>query len=79
MRYLLGIIAIGIGFVIIWKSEWFLVQFGRIPWAEEHLGAEGGTRLFYKLIGLAVIFLAFLYMGGFIQGIILWIFAPTLR
>ncbi|MBI4133238.1 hypothetical protein HY478_01345 [Candidatus Uhrbacteria bacterium] len=79
MRYVIGIIAILIGFVIIWKAEWFLTQFGRIPWAEEHLGADGGTRLFYKLLGLAIIFIAFLYMSGAAEGIILRIFAPTLR
>lgn len=74
MRYLFGIIAIFIGFVIIWKSEWLFQQFGRIDWAEIHLGADGGTRLFYKLLGLAVIIIAFLYMGGFIEGLLISIF-----
>lgn len=78
MRYVIGLVFVLVGFVVVWKSEWFLTQFGRIPWAEEHLGTEGGTRLFYKLIGIAVILISFLYMGGFIEGIILRIFAPTL-
>lgn len=79
MRYIFGIIGIIIGFVIIWKSEWLLQQFGRFSWAEEHLGTSGGTRMFYKLIGMAIIILSFIYMGGFLEGILLRLFAPTLR
>lgn len=77
MRIILGLIGIIVGFLIIWKSEWFLQNFGRVDWAEEKL--SGGSRLFYKLVGLAVIIISFLYMGGFVEGILLWVFAPTLR
>jgi len=38
-----------------WKSEWILNNFGRVAWAEKHLGMEGGTRLFYKLLGIVII------------------------
>ena len=79
MRYIFGFIAIAVGFLMIWKSEWLLNQFGRIAWAEEKLGADGGTRLFYKLLGVCVILIAFLVMGGFIEGILLAIFAPALH
>lgn len=74
MRYIFGIIAILIGFIIIWQSEWMLQNFGRIDWAEIHLGADGGTRLFYKLLGLIIIIIAFLYMSGFIEGLLISIF-----
>lgn len=77
MRYVLGFIAIGIGFLLVWKSDWMMENFGRIPWADEHLGADGGTRLFYKLIGLAIIVLAFFFMFGIGQAILRAIFAPT--
>lgn len=77
MRFVFGFIFILVGFVLVWKSEWFLNQFGRIPWAEEHLGSDGGTRLFYKLLGVVVILLSFFYMGGFIEGFLLWVFVPT--
>ena len=79
MRYLFGFFAIAVGFLIIWKSEWMLVNFGRIDWAEQHIGSDGGTRIFYKLLGVCIILIAFLIMGGFIEGILLAIFAPTLR
>ena len=76
MRFFLGIIFIAFGFLIIWKSEWIFSNFGRVDWAEEHLGTEGGTRLLWKLIGLTVIFLALLYMFGMLEGIIGAIFSP---
>ena len=77
MRIIFGLAGVVVGFLIIWKSEWFLQNFGRVDWAEEHL--SGGSRLFYKLVGLAIIVISFLYMGGFVEGILLWVFAPTLR
>ncbi|MFA6588660.1 MAG: hypothetical protein WCT08_06390 [Patescibacteria group bacterium] len=64
MKYFVGIILIGIGFVIIWKSDWLMNNLGRIDWAEQHLGMDGGTRLLYKLIGVVLIIGAFLLMGG---------------
>ena len=63
-RYIIGIIFIAIGVVMIIFSEKLLQTFGRIRWAEQHLGMEGGTRLFYKLLGMAVILFAFMLMSG---------------
>ncbi len=77
MRIILGLIGVAVGFLIVWKSEWLLQNFGRVDWAEEKL--SGGSRLFYKLVGLAIIVIAFLYMGGFVEGILLWIFVPHSR
>lgn len=79
MRFFLGFVGIAVGFVLIWQSNWIVNNFGRIDWAEIHLGTEGGTRLFWKLIGLGVIFLAMLYMFGLVEGIIWWIFSPLFR
>jgi hypothetical protein len=64
MIYIVGIILIAVGFVIIWKSNWLMDNMGRIEWAEAHLGSDGGTRMFYKLIGVAIILLSFLLMSG---------------
>lgn len=52
LRVLGGLLIIIGGIVMVIKTEWFLVNFGRIDWAERHLGFEGGTRLFYKLLGV---------------------------
>ncbi len=78
MRYFLGIIFIGIGFLIVWKSDWFMENFGRIEFAEKYLGSGwGGTRVFYKLLGILIIIIAFMYMSGLLQSILGSIFSPT--
>jgi hypothetical protein len=79
MRYVLGTIVIGLGFLITWKSDWIMNNFGRIAWAEQHLGTEGGTRVFYKILGVIIIILSFLYMGGVIQSILRSIFKSSIN
>lgn len=79
MKYVIGTICICIGFVIIWKSDWLMNNFGRIAWAEEHLGMDGGTRLFYKLLGIIIIVFAFMFMSGAMQSILGAIFGNTTK
>jgi len=71
-----GVILFVIGPLLIVKSEWFLENFGRIGWAEEHLGTEGGTRLFYKLLGILFIFFGLTMIFGLFGGIVNFIFSP---
>ncbi len=74
MRVVLGIIAIVVGFIIVWKSEWMLRNLGSVGWAEAHLGTEGGSRLFYKLIGILIIvagtFAATNLLGGILNAVL---------
>lgn len=56
LRILLGIIVMVIGFYMVKKTEVFLEWFGSIPFAEDKFG-PGGTRFFYKLLGVAITFL----------------------
>lgn len=74
MKYIAGILAIVVGIILVVKTEWFVENFGSNAWAEEHLGSSGGTRLLYKLIGVALIALAFMGMTGLLGEIILGIF-----
>ena len=75
--YLVTIIAIiAIGAALVIKTEWIYSFTGPIDWAEEHLGSEGGTRIFIKLLGVAIILGAFLWVTGFLQHIVLAIFRP---
>ena len=73
-RVLIGFGIIVFGALLIIKTEWLLSAFGRITWAEEKLGAEGGTRVFYKLLGMGCIVLAFMIMSGKIFTLLDWIF-----
>ena len=78
MRYFLGIIIISAGFLMVWKSDWLVNNLGTIEFAEKYLGSGfGGTRLFYKLLGIAIIVLAFMYMSGGLESILGNIFSPT--
>lgn len=74
-----GLIMLAVGFVFMVKTEWILRINGRIMWAEMHLGSSGGTRLFYKLIGLLFIFIAFLLITGLADNFFLWLFGPIFR
>lgn len=74
MNYFFGILAIVVGTFLVIKTEWMIASFGRSAWAEEHLGTSGGTRLMYKLIGIAMIIIAMLGMTGYLGNIIIGIF-----
>jgi hypothetical protein len=67
MNIIIGLIAAVIGFLMVWKTEWIVINFGRINWAEEHLGSDGGTRIFYKLLGTLIIITGFGIITGLFQ------------
>jgi hypothetical protein len=75
-RIIVGIVGIVIGSIMVIRSEWLLSFFGRINWAEIHLGSEGGTRLLYKLIGILAIIISLMIMTGMIEGLLFAIFNP---
>jgi len=78
MRYFIGVLLVLAGLVLILKTEWFIQNFGTNAWAEAHLGYNGGTRLMYKLIGLAFIFFGFLaitnLLNAFLMGTVVKLF-----
>lgn len=78
MKIIFGILAIALGVVIVIKSDWFVENFGTIAWAEEHLGTSGGSRLMWKLIGLAFIIVSLMIMTNLLQMIVLGFFGPML-
>lgn len=71
MRYIIGTIMIVIGVLVILKTEWFVQNFGTSAWAEEKLGTSGGTRLLYKLIGIAFIFFGMLAVTNLLNNFLL--------
>ena len=71
MKYFAALVAIVVGMFLIIKTEWFIENFGTNSWAEEHMGTSGGTRLFYKLVGLAMIVFAMLGVTGLLGNLIM--------
>lgn len=75
-RLVFGLIAMSIGFLMVYKTEWILELVGRIYFAEKNFG-PGGTRVFYKMLGTLIILLGFLFItnlfdvivGGFLTRI----------
>lgn len=79
MNIIFGLLLIGLGFVIVLKSEWLLSNFGRIAFFEDKMGTEGGSRLGYKLIGIVMIFIGVLVLTGMIKGFALWVLSPLMQ
>ena len=55
-RILLGLAIIALGYLMCAKTNWFYDILGPVAWAERNF-VSGGTRLFYKLLGMAIIVL----------------------
>lgn len=77
MKYFIGIAAIVVGILFVVKSEWLINNFGANEWAETHLGTSGGSRLMYKLIGIAMIIISVLIMTNLAQEIFLSVMGKT--
>ena len=70
-----GIFLILAGIAMVIKSDWFLKNFGSIPWAEEKLG---GSLFFYKLLGILFIFIGLTLIFNLFGGIVLFVFGPLI-
>ena len=70
-----GTIGIIVGSLIIIYTDWIVRNFGRNAWAERHMGMSGGSRLFYKLIGLVIIIISLMGATGLLGGVILNLFS----
>ncbi len=68
MKFILGLIIIAAGVFFVWKTETMLRTFGRIGWAEEHMQIQGGSRMWYKLIGILAIIIGLLMVTGLAGG-----------
>lgn len=72
VKIILGLFLAGFGTFLAIKSEAFFRIFGRLAFAEKYLGAEGGSRLFYQLLGILLIFIGFMFMTGMVDGVFEW-------
>lgn len=70
---------IAAGVFLVVKTEWFLSNFGRIAWFEDKLGTEGGSRLGYKLVGIAFLILGIIVMTGSGGEFGQWALSPLLK
>ena len=68
-RIILGLIVMVVGFLIVWKTEVVFSWFGVSEFAEKKLGT-GGSRFFYKLIGVLVVFMGVFIATNIISSIL---------
>lgn len=71
-RIPLGIIVIIVGYLIVAKTETIFSWFGQNAFAEKVFGF-GGTRLFYKLIGIGIIFIGMFIVTNLISDMLIGI------
>lgn len=79
LKFFLGLSFLAAGVFFNFKTEWMLSNFGGIQFFEEHLGAEGGSRLGYKLTGILIIFIGILLVTGLFDGFMYWLVSPLTR
>lgn len=79
MNFIIGLVVTIAGVFITIKTEFMLRSFGRIAFFERHLGPDGGSRLGYKLLGMAVIFIGIIIMTNMIGGFLTWVLSPLLK
>lgn len=75
LQIVIGFLLVLIGAFITIKANALYQAIGPIQWAEAHLLTAGGSRFFYKLIGVSLIILGFMIMTGLIEGVIVAIFS----
>lgn len=76
MQYVIGILAMALCVALVVKNEWFVQNIGRSAWAEDKFSGMGGTRTFYKLVGVCGFFLTLMWMTGALGDMVLAIFLP---
>lgn len=78
MRIVWGFLIVVAGTLMVIYGEKIYETFGAVPFAEKYLGTEGGSRLFYKLLGVLGVIIGFMIMTNMIGGILLGIFGKIL-
>lgn len=79
MHVILGIVMMAIGTLLTIKTEWFLNNFGAMKWFEDQFGSSGGSRLGYKLIGFAFLFIGIIFVTGSGSSFLGWLLGPLLK
>jgi hypothetical protein len=78
-RVFLGLLFAGVGFVFVKYAHWFYANIGPIDWAEKYFSTAGGTRAFYKLLGILFIFVGALVATGLAGAFFSWALSPLMR
>lgn len=79
MKIILGILFAVAGACISIFNEKMLDTFGRVPFAEKYLETSGGSRLFYVLLGVLVVFIGFTLIFNLYDQLLGFVLGPLIR
>ena len=60
-----------LGVSLSFKTQWYMRILGRLPFAEKYMGG-GGTRLFYKLLGVLVAIIGLMITTDLMDNFLEW-------
>jgi len=66
-NFFLGLIITAIGFIFVWRTDWPLSLIGPTAFGQKWF--MGGSRTFYKLLGIIICVLGLLTMVGLIDNV----------
>ena len=76
-RILIGLAIAALGLAMTLKTQWFLSMIGRIQFAEKYCGG-GGTRFFYKLLGVGITLIGLIVITDLWENFITWVLSPLI-
>ena len=74
LKFILFIPLIALGAFMVIRTHKIVDIFGHNAWAESKFGIYGGSTIFYKLFGLAIIILSAMMVTGWLEAIVASIF-----
>jgi len=72
-RIPISLILLVAGYFIVWKADWILRNFGAVPSAEKFFRTEGGSRTFYKFIGILFLIVGAMHLSGLLNPFMVWL------
>lgn len=79
LRIFLGVLFAGVGFFFVKYADWFYANIGPMDWAEKYFSTFGGTRMFYKFLGIIFVFVGGLVATGLSSAFFAWVLSPLIR
>lgn len=71
-KILIGLFITALGVSLSFKTQWYMRILGRLPFAEKYMGG-GGTRLFYKLLGVLVAIIGLMVTTDLMDNFLEWL------
>ncbi|HOZ55681.1 MAG: hypothetical protein BWY51_00233 [Parcubacteria group bacterium ADurb.Bin316] len=75
MQTVIGILLLALGFSVTYYANWLYNNLGPVAFFEKW----GGSRLWYKFIGIFVFFLGALTTFNLIGPFLFWLFKPVIK